>query len=74
MAQLYFYVPDILAEKVQQRAQAVGLSTSRYLAKMVEQNLSEGWPEGYFEAVVGGWRGEPLERSQQPELEERESF
>lgn len=27
---------------------AVGLSTSRYLAKMVEQNLSEGWLEGYF--------------------------
>lgn len=74
MAQLYFYVPDTLAEKVQQRAQSAGLPLSRYLAKLVEQNLNEEWPEGYFEAVVGGWQGESLERPEQPMLEERETL
>lgn len=72
MAQLYFYVPDVVAAKVEQHARAVGLTTSRYLARLVQQNLGEEWPEGYLETVVGGWQGEPLVRPSQPALEERD--
>ncbi len=34
MAQLYFYVPDTVAEKIEQLARSTGLTTSRYLAKL----------------------------------------
>jgi hypothetical protein len=27
--------------------------------------IDEEWPEGFFEEVVGGWKGEPLERPDQ---------
>jgi hypothetical protein len=27
------------------------------------------WPEGFFERVVGGWQGEPLERPDQGRFE-----
>ncbi len=42
------------------------------LARLVQQNLGEEWLEGYLEAVVGGWQGEPLMRPIQPKLEERD--
>lgn len=42
------------------------------LARLVQQNLGEEWPEGYLETVVGGWQGEPLLRPIQPDLEERD--
>ena len=31
-----------------------------------------GWPAGFFEEVIGGWVGEPLERPDQGEYEIRE--
>ncbi|MBD6619696.1 hypothetical protein FNW02_28735 [Komarekiella sp. 'clone 1'] len=31
-----------------------------------------GWPPGFFEDVIGGWVGEPLERLEQGEYETRE--
>jgi hypothetical protein len=33
-----------------------------------------GWQPGFFEEVVGGWEGEPLVRSEQPELETRDEL
>jgi hypothetical protein len=32
----------------------------------------KGWMPGFFEEVVGGWVGEPLERAEQEEYEIRE--
>lgn len=29
------------------------------------------WPAGFFEEVIGGWHGEPLERPEQGEYEQR---
>jgi hypothetical protein len=29
------------------------------VAKM--NDVPDEWPEGFFEEVVGGWKGEPLE-------------
>ena len=62
MPQLHFYVSDAVAKKVQQRAKTSGLSTSKYLANMVKRDIGAGWPEQFFETVIGGWQGEPLQR------------
>lgn len=50
------------------------MSVSRFLAEVVRRDIGTGWPEGYFEEVVGGWRGEPLERAARLEYEERASL
>lgn len=74
MPQMHFYVPESLAAKVRQRAKVAGLSASRYLAELVKREVSTGWPEGFFEDVVGGWQGEPLERPSQGTYEARETL
>ncbi|BAZ48849.1 hypothetical protein NIES4103_14600 [Nostoc sp. NIES-4103] len=34
----------------------------------------KGWMPGFFEEVIGGWVGEPLERPEQGEYETREAL
>lgn len=72
--QLHLYVPDEVAEAARRRAESLGLSTSRYLAALVARDVDSGggWPEGYFDEVIGGWQGAPLERPRQGAFEERE--
>lgn len=72
MPQLHLYLTEDLANKVHQHADAAGISISRYLAEIVQKEMTSDWPEGYFEAVVGGWKGKPLERPDQGTLETRE--
>lgn len=74
MPQLHFYVPKELADRIRHEAESEKLSISRYLAKLVEQKIAPGWPEGYFDDVVGGWQGEPLERSAQGIFERRDAL
>lgn len=74
MPQLHLYVPEETAERLRQRAKSRNMSLSRYLAEVVQREVQSGWPEGYFEEVIGGWVGEPLERPEQLELEERLPF
>jgi hypothetical protein len=74
MPQLHCYVPEIIATKVQQQAQAAGVSVSHYLAELIKREIGIGWPEGYFEDVIGGWQGEPLQRPPQLDLEQREEL
>ncbi len=74
MPQLHFYVPEETAEELRKRAEAEGISLSRYLANLVRSKAPSGWPERFFEEVVGGWKGEPLERSPQGEYEYREAL
>jgi len=72
MTQLHCYVPDDIAEKIQNRATQVGLSLSRYLAELVKQDVvaNASWSETYFDNL-GTWEGLPLERPEQPKIEER---
>jgi hypothetical protein len=35
---------------------------------------SSAWPEGFFEAVAGGWQGEPLMRESQGDYETRDNL
>ncbi len=74
MAQLHFYVPDDIAARIRRRAKSRRLSVSRFLAEIVKRELGDDWPEGYFEEVIGGWEGTPLERAPQGEYERRESL
>ena len=73
MAQLHFYIPDQLAEKVKVKAEHSHLSVSKYLAQLVKKEVANEWPENYFE-VFGSWEGKSLERASQGEVETRESF
>ena len=63
MQHLEFYVPDVIARQLRQRAVHAGVSLSRYLAELVKRDThsSTNWPEGYFE-LFGTWQGVPLER------------
>jgi hypothetical protein len=50
MAQLYFYVPDAVAEDLRRKAKQEGLSLSKYIAnKVAPKTDAMGWPIGYFE-------------------------
>lgn len=72
--QMHCYVPDVVADVVRKRAEGRGMSVSRYLAELVQREICGGWPEGYFETVVGKWQGETLKRAAQGRLETRARF
>jgi len=74
MAQLHMYVPDSVAEKIRQKAEAKRMTVSRYLAELAKTDAEMDWPDGYFETIVGGWEGEPLARPGQGTLEARDAF
>ena len=38
----------------------------------VELEFASEWPKGFFEDVVGGWQGEPLDRPEQGHAERRD--
>jgi hypothetical protein len=74
MPQLHLYISKEIAAEVKRRAEAGGMSVSRYLAELVRREVADEWPDGFFDEVVGGWRGEPLERPVQLPLEERDAL
>ena len=64
MPQLHLYATESLSRRIREKAEASGLSVSRYLAQLVQKEISEQWPPGFFDEVVGGWKGDRLERAQ----------
>lgn len=74
MPQLHLYVPDMTAELLRRRAEERGMSLSKYLAEIAGKEIAdEGWPEGFFEDVLGAWEGE-LRRPPQGLYEKREDL
>lgn len=71
MPQLHAYVPQDVAARLHRKAESKRLTTSRYLAEIIRRDVGQGWPEGFFDEVVGGWQGPPLERPLQPQPDER---
>ncbi|CAN5784868.1 hypothetical protein BH24DEI2_BH24DEI2_25220 [soil metagenome] len=71
MPQLHLYVPDEVAKRLREQAKAKKISLSKHLAEIVQRETPTGWPEGYFEEVVGGWIGDFEEPEDLP-LEERD--
>ena len=74
MPQLHFYISEEVASVIRKRAESQGISLSRYVANLVQREVSCDWPKGFFEQVAGGWKGEPLERPVQGKYEGREMF
>lgn len=74
MPQFHFYVTEQIAERIREKATASGLTLSKYISELICKEFENDWPQGYFERVLGGWHGEPLERGEQGEFEEREAF
>lgn len=73
MSQLHCYVNDELAKRFQKKAEQAHLSVSKYLATLVEKEVENQWPEGYFE-LFGSWKGDPIEQSTIADYEKRETF
>ena len=63
---------DVLAE-VRRRAETRGVTMNLVLTELVRRGASS-WPGGYFEEVVGGWKGEPLQRPPQGAQEVRDDL
>ena len=74
MPQLHLNVSDEVAETAKARAKAAGKSLSSYLTDLVVREIAGEWPDGFFEKVVGGWRGDPLVRRKQGRVERRDRF
>lgn len=70
MPQLHCYVPEELAAQLQEKAERVHLSVSKYLALLIQKDIGSQWPDDYFE-LFGSWEGE-FQRPDQGELEQRE--
>jgi hypothetical protein len=71
MAQLHFYVPDEIAQAIQERAQQAHVPVSRFLAELVKREVENEWPEGYFETISGQWQGNPSSRDPDSKFEVR---
>ncbi len=74
MGQLHCYVPKAVEEKLRKRAEEAHIPVSRYLARLVEQDVGpvDAWPQGYFDTVFGCMHEEPIERPPQGTTEDRE--
>ncbi|HXQ21574.1 MAG TPA: hypothetical protein VN812_07870 [Candidatus Acidoferrales bacterium] len=50
------------------------MSVPGYVAEIVRRDVAAGWPPRFFEDVVGGWKGTPLERPLLGEPEARDEL
>lgn len=71
MPQLHCYVPDSISEQLQKKAEQEHLSISKYLARLIQRDIANDWPNDYF-ALFGSWEGDALQRPEQGEPENRE--
>lgn len=74
MPQLQVNVSEETADTLERQAKEQGVSVSSYIADVLQKETARAWPPGYFETVIGGWQGEPLERAEQGEFEQREGL
>jgi hypothetical protein len=74
MTDLLLQLPDDVAGEIQQHAKSRGITVSRFVEELVRREAGKGWPKWFFEEVVGGWQGEPLERPAQLPLETRKEL
>jgi hypothetical protein len=74
MPQMQFTLPADVAAKLRKKAKARGLSVARYVAEVVRRDVASGWPRGFFDEVVGGWKGTALTRPAQGVFEQRDEF
>lgn len=73
MPQIHCYIPKEVSARLQEKAEQQHLSISKYLAKLIQQDIASDWPDGYFE-LFGSWEGEKLQRPEQGDFEQRETL
>lgn len=49
MAQIPLYLPDAVARQLAREAEARGVDVSHLLARLVQREIPDGWPDGFFE-------------------------
>lgn len=74
MALLKLDLPEDVVTEVRRRAKTRGVTVNRIVAELVRREVEGGWPAGFFEKVVGGWKGKPLERPPQLPPEVRDEL
>jgi hypothetical protein len=74
MTHVQLDIPASMVRKLRKKAAARGLSLSRYVTELVQREVAEAWPDRFFDEVVGGWKGKPLERPPQGALETRDEL
>jgi hypothetical protein len=65
-----------LIDKLNQAANAQHVDVEQFLQALVQRevkHVSRTWPAGYFDEVLGGWRG-VLERPEQLPVETRDGL
>lgn len=67
-------LPEDVVKEVRRRAKTRGVTVNRLVAELVRREVEAGWPAGFFEKVVGGWKGQPLERPPQLPPEVRDEL
>lgn len=72
MPQVHCYLNDTLNKRLQEKAKQNHISVSKYIAGLIERDVGNQWPEGYFE-LAGAWQGD-FELPDEGEFEVRESF
>lgn len=72
MPQLHFYVDLSTEQRIRERAQAQGLTVSKYIASILAREVDAGYPPGFWDDVYGCWAGEPFDRPAQLDYEDRE--
>ena len=73
MPQLHCYVPESTMELLTQKAKNSRLSTSKYLALLIQKDIDTKWPDDFFD-LYGSWEGDALHRDAQGNYEIREKF
>lgn len=72
MKRISCQLSEDVAKRVREKARDNQQSISSYLRSLVEKDIPDQWPEGFFE-LAGKWEG-PLERQEQGEFEIRDRF
>lgn len=72
MKRISCHVRDEVARQIREKARDSQQSISSYLRSLVEKDIPDQWPDGFFE-LSGKWEG-TLERHDQGDFEIRESF
>lgn len=44
------------------------------LSLLLGESINSGWPNDFFEKIVGGWQGDELKRGPQGKYEQRDDF
>lgn len=72
MPQLYFSVDSETAASLATEAKNRNISLSRYLARVMQQEVRGPWPDAYLTQVVGSCSDDPLTEPDELELDDPE--